>query len=276
MLSSLLRFTPMRGLARDAADGPGALASSSGQEVRTGVDRPVAKSLAAGLMLGLVAPFSAGAQLQPRAPRSPDGPSLVTVRLAQVERPEYDDARAKNDLHLARLFGGESAVAAGNGFEPVNMWHDGKRQYRGDPGGRGHLDHDLHVYGSDDGNASTGLYIPPGFKYLGPMTTENGRENGGHTFFYKKLGTQRDVYLLTFHVKDFEIDRADRNGAGSIRIGDIGGPGGAPYDLDNPPKRNGEVSLYLHAHLAIQPSPRGGAQKVPFSVAFPTPPEVRP
>ncbi|MCK6546034.1 hypothetical protein L6R52_09205 [Myxococcota bacterium] len=243
--------------------------------VPSAIDRPIAKSVAAGLLLGLVAPFTSFAQLGPRAPRGPDGPSLVTVRLAPTETPEYDAARANSDRHLAKIFGGDNAVAAGNGFEPPNMWHDGKRQYRGDPSGRGHLDFDLHLYGSDDGNTSTGLYIPPGFRYLGPMTTENGRENGGHTFFYEKLGALKNVYLLTFHVKDFHIDRSDVNGAGSIRIGDIGGPGGAPYDLENPPKRNGKVSLYLHAHLAIQKSPRGGAKKIPFPTAFPTPPTER-
>jgi hypothetical protein len=82
--------------------------------------------------------------------------------------------------------------------------------------------------------------------------------------------------LLVFHVKDFKIDRKDRNGAGSIRIGEIGGPGGGPVDMSRPPMRNGKVSMYLHAHLAIQKSPRGGSKATPFFEAFPTPTSMRP
>ena len=229
------------------------------------------KSTAAALILGFVAPFVADQRTMIRAQRSPAGTALVDVRTFPLQIPEYDAARENNDRHLARIFGGLNAVAAGNGFEPRDVWNNGIRQYRGDPNGTGHLDRALHLYGSEDGNSYTELYIPPGFKYLGPMTSANGIENGGHTFFYRQLGTQRDVYLLVFHVKDFKIDRSDRNEAKSIRIGNIGGPGGGPVDPDRPPTRNGKVSRYLHSHLTIQKSPKSSAKKIPFFDAFPTP-----
>lgn len=238
--------------------------------VETPPARELLKSTAAGLVLGLISPFTfstppAFGQIN-RAPVTP-----VAVRSATFVIPEYDEKREQNDLYLAGIFGGKEAIAAGNGFEPKDMWHNGVRQYRGNDNGRGHLDNCMHLYGSSDGNRTTELYIPRGYKYLGAMTTENGRENGGHTFFYKKLGTQRNVYLLVFHVKDFKIDRKDRNSQGSVRIGNIGGPGGAPPDMNNPPKRNGKVSLYLHSHLVIQKSPKGGTPGISFAQAFPTP-----
>lgn len=230
---------------------------------------PLLKTAATAVIFGLFTPFSYSGQ-EVRTPRTTNGPSVVAVRTASFEVPEYDEARAKNDLHLAALFGGEGAVAAGNGFEPLGQWSPGQRLYRGDPGGHGHLDRVMHVYGSNDGNSPAALYIPPGFKYLGPMTSENGRENGGHTFHYRTLGTQKDVYLLVFHVKDFKIDRQDRNAAGSIRIGDIGGPGGGPVDPEHPGKHNGQEFRYLHSHLAIQKTPKASGKKIPFPEAFPT------
>lgn len=235
-------------------------------------NQPLMATTAAAVLFGLVAPFSPTAQTGLSGPGQP-GPKIpqLAVQRASFLIPEYTETLAANDLHLARIFGGASAVAAGNGFEPKEMWHNGVRQYRGDAGGRGHLDRVLHLYGSDDGNAHTELYLPPGFRYLGPMNTPNGIENGGHTFYYKKLGTQRNVYLLVFHVKDFKIDLKDRNAAGSVRIGDVGGPGGSPDPDAPPPMRNGQVSKYLHSHLAIQKSPRAGAKKIPFFDAFPTP-----
>jgi hypothetical protein len=229
----------------------------------------MASTATASLIFGLF-PLGIGGQ-QPVAPKGPPLTSLVQVRSTFVI-PEYDEKRAKNDLYLAQLFGGKNAVAAGNGFEPKNMWHNGVRQFRGNDNGRGHLDNSMHLYGSEDGNQTTELYIPRGGRYLGPMTSQNGRENGGHTFFYKKLGTEKNVYLLIFHVKDFKLDPKDRNSAGSLRIGNIGGPGGSPPDMSNPPKRNGKVALYLHAHLAIQKSPKGGTPGMNFSNVFPTPP----
>lgn len=167
------------------------------------------------------------------------------------EWPPYDLERQRSDQYIATLFGDPGAVAAANGFEPSAM--HGFPFYRGpwsDDDKGAHLGAKMHLYGSADGNGESALYLPPGFRYVGPMLTKNGKDNGGHTFFYKELGSKKNVYLLAFHVGDFEIDPSRRNAAGSIRVGVIGGPGGVA-----PPgtTRGGKLHLYRHAHIEFSP-----------------------
>lgn len=215
--------------------------------------------------------FTGTTGAQQKTPRPAKTPDIVAVRtLERFEIPPYTDALRVNDAHLARIFGGECTVAAGNGFEPSGP---GSR-YRGGffEGDLGHLQRNLHVYGSADTNEDGPLYIPDGFRYLGAMSTPNGKENAGHSFFYRRLGTQKNVVLRVFHVKDFAIDRTDTNEAGSIRIGGIGGPGGAPYPGTKPTMR-GERRDYRHAHLELLAGAtnRNDSERIPFYVAFPTP-----
>jgi hypothetical protein len=176
----------------------------------------------------------------------------------------YCDAHAASDRALAKIFGGDGAVAAANGWEPDGMsGSKGIHRYRGafGDGPPGHLEDRMHLYGSQDGTGVTEIYLPPGFRYLGPID----RENGGRVFFYEKLGNRKKVTLEVFHVKDFAVRPDQRNEAGSIRIGTIGGPGGAPPD-GVVSMRNGVVAPYLHAHLALRDRSR---RLIPFPKAFP-------
>jgi hypothetical protein len=147
---------------------------------------------------------------------------------------EYTEQMAASDKLLARVFGGPSAVVGGNGFEPAGL-ASSYPLYRGDIIGddgkvrRGHLSYALHIYGSADGKGDSPLYVPAGFAShsSGPSPTD-----AAVTFFYPKLGNLTDVTIAVFHVADFQIvSEGDR-----VRIGNIGGPGGAS-------------PLYKHSHI---------------------------
>lgn len=184
--------------------------------------------------------------------------------------PPYNEARKASDLRIAEIFGGEGAVAAANGYEPMGLpgYKSELHRWRGAlPGGPpGHLETHMHLYGSSDGKGVTPIYLPEGFVYLGAMTTAAGKAEGGHSFYFRKLGKLRNVTMHVFHVDDFEIKRNVRNDAGSIRIGNVGGPGGRPVpgarpaDLERP---------YIHAHFTLHKG-RGfnRSRVIPFASAF--------
>jgi hypothetical protein len=147
---------------------------------------------------------------------------------------EYTTEMAASDQVLAQIFGGPTAVAAGNGFEPAGLAFS-YPLYRGDIIGddgilrAGHLSHALHLYGSPDGRADSPLYVPAGFTShsSGPTPTD-----AAVLFYYPKLGNLTDVTVAVFHVADFQIvTEGDR-----VRIGKIGGPGGSS-------------PLYKHSHI---------------------------
>jgi hypothetical protein len=147
---------------------------------------------------------------------------------------EYTGEMADCDVFLAHIFGGPTAVAGANGFEPAGLG-DSYPLYRGDTLGddgkvrRGHLSYAMHLYGTPDGRGDSPLYVPAGF------TSHSGEPtptDAAVTFYYPKLGNLTDVTLAVFHVADFHItSEGDR-----VRIGNLGGPGGSSV-------------LYKHSHI---------------------------
>jgi hypothetical protein len=138
------------------------------------------------------------------------------------------------DLRLARLFGGDGAVAAGSGFDLEGL-PDNYAWFRGDFVGEngmlysGHLSSALHLYGSKDGRGDTAVYVPAGFKRV---SSEPGPDDGAVVFYYDRLGSIGPVTLVVFHVRDFELKRE----GGRVRIGVTGGVGG-------------EALTYRHVHI---------------------------
>jgi hypothetical protein len=147
---------------------------------------------------------------------------------------EYTSEMAECDSFLAHLFGGPSAVAGANGFEPAGLGAS-YPLYRGDIIGddgkvrRGHLSYAMHLYGTPDGRGESPVYVPAGFA---SHSSEPTPTDAAVTFYYPKLGVLTDVTLAVFHVADFQItSEGDR-----VRIGTLGGPGGSS-------------PLYRHSHI---------------------------
>ena len=147
---------------------------------------------------------------------------------------QYTAEMGASDKMLARLFGGPSAVAGANGFEPAGLAGE-YPLYRGDIVGddghvrRGHLSYAMHLYGSTDGRGDSALYVPAGFT---SHSAQPSPTDGVVTFYYPRLGNLSDVTLAVFHVADFQIS----NEGERVRIGNIGGPGGATL-------------AYKHSHI---------------------------
>jgi hypothetical protein len=141
---------------------------------------------------------------------------------------------AASDKTLAEMFGGPNAVAAGNGFEPPGLAAS-YPLYRGDIMGddgkqrRGHLSFAMHLYGNLDGTGESSLFVPAGFV---SHSGEPSPTDAVVTFYYPHLGNLSDVTLAVFHVADFHIS----NEGGRVRIGNLGGPGGAS-------------TFYKHSHI---------------------------
>jgi hypothetical protein len=147
---------------------------------------------------------------------------------------EYTSEMAECDKLLAHIFGGPTAVAGANGFEPAGL-SASYPLYRGDTVGddgkvrRGHLSYAIHLYGTPDGRGGSPLYVPAGFA---SHSAEPTPTDAAVTFYYPTLGNLTDVTLAVFHVADFQITtEGDR-----VRIGNIGGPGGSS-------------PLYKHSHI---------------------------
>lgn len=146
----------------------------------------------------------------------------------------YTEKMASSDAMLAAIFGGPSAVAAANGFEPGELGTQ-YPLYRGDllsDDGRllrGHLSFAMHLYGSADGTGETDLYVPAGFV---SHSGEPSPTDAVITFYYPRLGNLTNVTLAVFHVKDFQLT----NVGDRVRIGHIGG-------------RGGSIACYKHSHL---------------------------
>ena len=162
-------------------------------------------------------------------------PSTTRKRVpTNAVTPTYTEEMAASDSTLATVFGGPGAMAAANGFEPVGLGHQ-YPLYRGDFVGddgvvrRGHLSYAMHLYGSFDGTADIGLYVPAGFA---SHSAEPTPTDAAVAFYYPTLGNQTDITLVVFHVADFSLTpEGDR-----FRIGSIGG-------------RGGSVATYKHSHL---------------------------
>lgn len=149
-------------------------------------------------------------------------------------KPTYTETMAASDLQLAAIFGGPTAIAAANGFEPAKLGNQ-YPLYRGDQIGdagrilRGHLSFAMHLYGSVDGTAETELYIPEGFI---SHSSEPSPTDAAVVFYYPRLGNLRNVTLAVFHVANFHLSPE----GGRVRIGNIGG-------------RGGSAPSYRHSHL---------------------------
>lgn len=161
-------------------------------------------------------------------------PALSKRVPTNAVKASYTDAMAVSDHTLATIFGGPGAMAAANGFEPVELGSQ-YPLYRGDVVGddgvvrRGHLSFAMHLYGSPDGTGEMGVYVPAGFTSHSDEPTPT---DAVITFYYPRLGNLTDVTLAVFHVANFHLaPEGDR-----VRIGDIGGRGGA-------------AASYRHSHL---------------------------
>ena len=161
----------------------------------------------------------------------------------------YTDSMEKSDRILARMFGGATAVAGGNGFEPAGLAAP-YPLYRGDIVGddgkvrRGHLSYAMHIYGSPDGTGDSTLYVPAGFT---THSSEPSPTDAAVLFYYPRLGNLTDVTLAVFHVADFQImPEGDR-----VRIGNLGGRGGA-------------TALYKHSHIEFY---QGNVSSLPAASA---------
>jgi len=147
---------------------------------------------------------------------------------------QYTLEMAASDKMLAQVFGGPNAVAGANGFEPSGLAGE-YPLYRGDIVGddgrvrRGHLSYAMHLYGNADGSGDSPLYVPAGFT---SHSAQPSPTDGVVTFYYPRLGNLSDVTLAVFHVADFQIS----NEGTRVRIGNIGGPGGA-------------TPAYKHSHI---------------------------
>lgn len=168
---------------------------------------------------------------------------LPTAQDVKSGRLQPTPQQIESDKRLARMFGDSNAIAAGNGFELKGVQGGKASRYRGDYydplSGKvidGHLSsYAMHLYGSEDGKRDTAIYIPS--DYERPRVANHQKPTATAsvvTFFYKKLGNERNVTLAVFHVGKFNpIREGDR-----VRIGSTGGHGGDKPD-------------YRHAHLEI-------------------------
>ncbi|HKP44980.1 MAG TPA: hypothetical protein VJT50_00145 [Pyrinomonadaceae bacterium] len=169
----------------------------------------------------------------------------------------YTTQMAACDLTLAAIFGGPTAVAAANGFEPRQLGHE-YPLYRGDLIGddgallRGHLSYAMHLYGSADGTGESALYVPAGFTSHSATPTPT---DAAVTFYYPRLGQLTDITLAVFHIADFHLTvEGDR-----VRIGNIGGPGGSAGNyrhahIEFYRGKTGLPSLAARARLRIDPA----------------------
>ena len=177
-------------------------------------------------------------------------PSVAAFVQDKIYTQEMKDC----DKKLAEIFGDENAAAAGSGFEPENLFGKLNRgegppragAFRG--GEFGHLNQKFHLYYSNSEGEKAGefggnIYIPEGGEYRGknPFSDEDS-----YVFFYKKLGSLKNVTLITSHVKNFIALKGITKG--KTKIGEIGGVGGSSSDS---PYANTD-GKYIHSHLAVR------------------------
>jgi hypothetical protein len=76
--------------------------------------------------------------------------------------------------------------------------------------------------------------------YANPQTLPE-YEGGSFVAFYPNLNGLRNVSIIATHVANFNGSSSNRNAAGSIYIGNIGGRGATPSDNPN----------YIHTHFEL-------------------------
>jgi hypothetical protein len=100
----------------------------------------------------------------------------------------------------------------------------------------------MHLYGNPDGTHVCPLYVPAGFTQHSDQPSPT---DAVMTFYYPRLGNLTDVTLAVFHVADFQLT----NEGNRVRIGSIGGPGGA-------------TAAYKHSHIEFY---RGNTGLLPLA-----------
>jgi YD repeat-containing protein len=148
-------------------------------------------------------------------------------------------SQADCDKKIAAIFGGPGAVAA-TVNEPSTLQHPSA--------GRDRYDHlagngVFHLYTNAQGTEGTvGLYTPSGFigrpvtgtVYNGPNDPSPGEVNYNYERFTYRGGLQ----ISFVHAGNPGVNRNDRNAMGSVRVGNIAGPGG-------------EGAGYNHTHVNV-------------------------
>jgi len=132
------------------------------------------------------------------------------------------------DKKIASIFGGPSAVAA-TLTEPSTIKYITAGLDRSD-----HLANNgtFHIYtNAEGGKAAVGLYTLPGWTSTTWGTVFFGKNDvgveGDVNYNYRRFYYPGGLSISFVHVGNLGVNRNDRNDAGSIRIGDIVGPGGA-------------------------------------------------
>ena len=159
-------------------------------------------------------------------------------------------SQADCDKKIANIFGGPGAVAA-TVNEPGTLQHPSAGINRYDHlAGNGAF----HLYTNAQGTAATvGLYTPAGFRgrpatgtvYNAPNDPNPGQVN----YNYERFNYPGGLSISFVHAGNPGVDRSDTNAAGSIRVGNIGGPGGAGSGYNHT-----HVNVYLNGKRV---DPRG-------------------
>lgn len=182
--------------------------------------------------------------------------------------PLYTDEMKACDQKLAKIFGGEGAVVA-TIFDPFELrFPDGSLDsLAGKPRSHGHsavpanemigqIDRGgiIHLYANEQGLAgNVGVYVPVGFKRLREIKDVNGKlvpaisGKNNLLIYYSK---ERNLYICYAHVETKKVTGiGTKNKYGSIKIGNIGGPGGKSPFSDSNGKFLGYK--YFHVHIAF-------------------------
>jgi RHS repeat-associated protein len=148
-------------------------------------------------------------------------------------------SQADCDKKIASTFGGPGAVAA-TVNEPETLQHPSAGINRFNHlAGNG----SFHLYTNAQGTAANvGLYAPAGFVgrpasgtvYQGPNDPNPGQVN----YNYERFNYPGGLSISFIHVGNPGVNRNDRNAAGSVRVGNIAGPGG-------------EGAGYNHTHVNV-------------------------
>lgn len=174
---------------------------------------------------------------------------------------EYTEAMKACDQKLAEIFGGEGAAVM-TLFEPPDLREqDGSFTHKKRPFYReeGHnaiarndlkMDHQrggiIHVYTNAQGlPADVGLYVPKGFKQIFQVKDEKGKmldlKPGANNIQYFYSDTLK-IYITFAHAKTKGVGGiGTKKPNGSVKIGNIGGPGGNGQDSGS----------YIHSHLSF-------------------------
>ena len=135
--------------------------------------------------------------------------------------------QAECDIKIASIFGAPGAVAA-TAIEPNTLASRAAGAERS-----AHLANNgtFHIYTDSRGSSSiVGLYAPRGWiRTTGEQRVYFGKNDlgmeGELNYNYIRFYYTGGLSISFLHVGDTEIDKSDRNQAGSVRIGNIGGPG---------------------------------------------------